>query len=373
MIGTFVGLGLTIIGSAWLYKSAKIGNNRAKNEYFNFIQANVLATTNSNLSSSLNSLNYRLKSFGQTFDKSIDKLYQSSGNIESVSNNQLLSLQQQKEVIDEIRRIGIAEISNASLEIFKHLKNSMEVFEKLSNKIQPMLGLVEQNNENLTKIDKVYSRLANFNGKLQKVLDNIYNTTVDAKELGSFLKAHYTSIQYLSEGTRELVNEQKKVLSGENETFKLFLNEKQQKYTEVLDRHLNDFSSQLQKIGDKSKELVTDQIKGLEDLTGSFDKLLVKNKEFLTDKVKEMQTEWEKSLKETLSETKIESLEINIKELKNEFSIQNKTLIQIAQSIKEQSNPVDEEIQQAIRVIGEYYKKKIMRKEKLRRLIFWRS
>lgn len=372
MVGSFFGLGFTIIGNAWIYKSAKTINDTTKDAFYTFIQTKILGTNNSSLTVSLNRLNQGLKQFTKSFTTNITDLNESTLLVGEVSRNQVSSLEHQKTIIDEIKEIGLTKISRTNLEILDRLQNSMHIFDRLNENLKPSFKLIQQNNDNLQKIDLVYSNIAGYNGRLQTIFENIYQSSIDINELGNFLKQHYSGIESLSEGTKELVNEQKNVLTGENETFKLFLVEKQEKYTKVLDGHLNDFSTQMRLMGDKMLETISSQEKGIQDLTGAFDKVLQKNKQFLSDKIVEMQTEWEKSLKDVLSESKINKLEINIEYLKNEFIIQNEALIKISNNLNSTTGLLDEETKESLKIMGDYFKKEMNKKSVWKRLIqYW--
>ncbi len=362
MIGSFSGLFLTIIGNSWVYKSAKLANDKNKDSFYTFIQTNVLGTNNSSLASSLNSLNYRLKVFGKSFDQSITNLSDSTRLIEEVSKNQVSTIEQQKNTITEIKELGLNQLTELNVKIFDHLQENMENIDSLNINLQPISDLIRQNNESIQRINQLYLNIANSNGRLETVFNNLYQTTTDTKELGTFLKQHYSGINSLSEGTKELVSEQKKVLSGENEMFKLFLDEKQKKYTGVLDNYLNEFSSQLSQIGDKSKEAVTEQVKGLNDLTEAFSMVLKKNNQFLSDKITEMQTEWEKTLKKISEENKINKIEEEVISIKTNFEEQNTILVKLVENISTKSNVLDDVSQKSLQIMAEYYEKRMTQK-----------
>src|SRR5690606_24553904 len=81
MIASFVGLLLTIILSGWLYKGAKTEAEGRKNDFFTWIQTNLLPVLSQNVSSSIYSLQANLVKFNDNFTINIQSFNHVMNNI----------------------------------------------------------------------------------------------------------------------------------------------------------------------------------------------------------------------------------------------------------------------------------------------------
>src|SRR5690606_32438712 len=92
MIASFFGLTFTVVNSGWKFKSAKRFNDVCKNDFYTFIQVELLPSINQGLAASLGILQMNLLKFNDEF----------SGNIKSLTaifDSSRSAIREQKELL----------------------------------------------------------------------------------------------------------------------------------------------------------------------------------------------------------------------------------------------------------------------------------
>ncbi|MBD1396369.1 hypothetical protein H9Q13_04270 [Pontibacter sp. JH31] len=173
MTGSFFGLLLTLLGNHHL-KNARSTRDRYQNDYYTFLQTNLLPKLNSDMAASLGNLKSVLDSFNKDF---LDKVLGFRPIVESLSEN----IRTQKEFIHKLDEIGFTQMANANLQVFDKLKESEQLFQ---NFIQYQVALnesVQKGGELTHNIEQVLSRLTG----LQEGFDQV----------PGYLQKHDESIQ----------------------------------------------------------------------------------------------------------------------------------------------------------------------------------
>jgi len=71
MIASLMGLAFTVVNSGWFYRGAKFKRESRKNEFYTFIQTELLPVLNQNINSTLYSLQNNLFRFNDDFSANI--------------------------------------------------------------------------------------------------------------------------------------------------------------------------------------------------------------------------------------------------------------------------------------------------------------
>jgi hypothetical protein len=189
MAGSFLGLLLTLLGNHHL-KNARSVRDRRQNDYYTFLQTNLLPKLNSDMAASLGNLKSVLDSFNKDF---LDKVLGFRPIVDSLSEN----IRIQKDFIQKLDEIGFTQMANANLQVFDKLKESEQLFQnfltyqvalnesvqkggELTHHIEQVLGRLtglqqgfDQVPGYLQKHDESIQRQLNFFGRHEQDLNNI--------------------------------------------------------------------------------------------------------------------------------------------------------------------------------------------------------
>ncbi|WP_299700273.1 hypothetical protein [uncultured Pontibacter sp.] len=173
MAGSFFGLLLTLLGNHQL-KNARSIRDRLQNEYYTFLQTNLLPKLNSDMAASLGNLKSVLDSFNKDF---LDKILGFRPIVDSLSEN----IRVQKEFIHKLDEIGFTQMANANLQVFDKLKESEQLFQNFLQYQVALNESVQKGGELTHNIGQVLSRLTG----LQEGFDQV----------PGYLQKHDESIQ----------------------------------------------------------------------------------------------------------------------------------------------------------------------------------
>lgn len=212
MVASFVGLLLTVILNGGIYKSALKENDIRRNEYFTFIQTELLPVLSKDMSSSLTTLQSNINLFNEKFNENISRF---SNVIKATSDNIGL----QRDFLEKLEVIGYDRMVNTNLV-------TLDKMELVVNKFEDFIDYQNSVNETLDTAKSVGIQLNALAGKFNAFEGN-------ANELSEYIRKAYADynvmVKYLSKNLGEVkVREDamRKFISDLDNTF--------QKGTEVL-------------------------------------------------------------------------------------------------------------------------------------------
>jgi hypothetical protein len=182
MVASFMGLLLMIINS-YRFKNAKSFVEDNKNDFYTFIQTELLPLLNQNINSTLYSLQNNLHKFNEEFKSNITGL-------SSVMGKNHDALVAQEKILTTLDKMDITEFAKANVIILKELKLSTERFAEFNHYLSLMNGFVNSTNGLTGKVNEMIERTDNFNilGK------HIITTFEENKKLVEFLQSHYNAL-----------------------------------------------------------------------------------------------------------------------------------------------------------------------------------
>ncbi len=155
MVASLCGLIFTIINTGIFYKKARRVVENDKNDFYTFIQTELLPTISQSVNSSIIELNHGLNTFIEKFDKNITQL-------EVVVNNNLFAIKSQNSLLDKINEIKPLKLTQANLDLFNRLDNNLAEFDKfneylagMNNTLQSTLKLNDRLDDLLNKTDSL--------------------------------------------------------------------------------------------------------------------------------------------------------------------------------------------------------------------------
>ena len=188
MTASAIGLILTIINSSFGFKDAAFDNERKKNQYYDFIQANLLPKLSKDVSDSLNSLKSNLDHFNNKFGENLINYKYS---FELLNQN----LVGQKEFLEAVQEVGLINLSNQIVKTFKDINAASNHFHEfqqyqgeLNKNVSASIGILKEYNQ-------VSSTFSEFNKKLDLVSGHIVESSDFYHEFKNFLESHFSEVE----------------------------------------------------------------------------------------------------------------------------------------------------------------------------------
>lgn len=166
MVGSACGLLFTTLGN-YSFKQAKLQRDRLKNEYYTFLQAELLPSLTSDMAGSLTSLKDNLHAFNQEFSQNLDSF---KGTISQITENVAL----QKEFLEKLHTIGYQQLAAANVEVFSRIEKSAPVFNQFVQSIHEANKLTEQAGQSF--------------GVIRQIMDDLRGFRENIHGLGNYLK-----------------------------------------------------------------------------------------------------------------------------------------------------------------------------------------
>lgn len=206
MIASFVGLMLTIINSGWIFKGSRSFSEARKNEFYTFIQIELLPLINQGLASTLESLQRNLLKFNDEFSTNLKGLT-------GIFDSSRSSIREQKELLDAIDRAKVSEMTRYNVKVLQQLDVSVEKFEKFNLYLGNVTQFVENSQIIVNRTNELLTRTENF----KTIADNLDNKLNQSQLLMEFLTNHFSKLDEHKEFTSNAVAD---VGHSISETFK---------------------------------------------------------------------------------------------------------------------------------------------------------
>lgn len=172
MLASFIGLALTVFNSIFRYRAASAKIDTDKDNYYDFIQRELMPTLSTSVASSLNALKSVLGNFVDSFGGNLDKYTQS---ISTLNEN----IKNEKEVLQEINKLNLTSTATKMAKTFDSLKDaadSLEVFksyeQSLSAAMNGTAATLQRMNDTVDEFKSVKSEFKDFSHALRVAVQN---------------------------------------------------------------------------------------------------------------------------------------------------------------------------------------------------------
>jgi hypothetical protein len=191
MIASFVGLFLTVLNSAWLFKLAKREAEELKNDFYTFIQVNLLPTINNGMASTFESLQRNLIRFNEEFGSNL-------GDLKDVFTSSKQNIREQANLIRTIENTKLSEIVRFNVTVLKQLDKSVNEFEKFNHYLTNVNEFVHNSQLIVGKTNELLDRTDNFN----VIAENLSSRLEQSERLLQFLNIYFTDLESLKDTTK---------------------------------------------------------------------------------------------------------------------------------------------------------------------------
>lgn len=223
MVVSLIGLSLTTYNNSIHLKQAIAIRDKNRNNYFNFLQSELLPQLDNSLYSALDQFKSNISDFNTKFTQNLDLFDVSfgdnikhlketvlgmSGQIETVNKN----TQVQLDFLNELRSIGYNRMAEANIKVFEKLKETGPMLISFIKEHQNFNSNLENVNGFADKIGNLLNRVTTFEDGINSLGREIHNSEMIGSEVINVVKKHLTSIQqkedlvadYASKSTREV-------------------------------------------------------------------------------------------------------------------------------------------------------------------------
>jgi hypothetical protein len=232
MIASFVGLLFTIIVTGWHFKGSRVFVEGRKNDFYNFVQVELLPLINQGLAATLDSLQRNLLRFNNEFAANLSGL---GGMFESSSR----AIREQKELIEALDRAKVSEMTKYNVSVLKQLNVSVSEFEKFNVFLENLSRVAGNTESILNRTNELLNRTDNF----KSIADNLEYKLNQSQVLLDFLSSHFANLEEHKNFTSATVAD---VGHSISETFKQ-LNEQIQISSETVKQFTVDETDLLKK------------------------------------------------------------------------------------------------------------------------------
>lgn len=196
MIASFMGLMLTIINSGWIFKGSRSFSEARKNEFYTFIQIELLPIINQGLASTLESLQRNLLQFNSEFSRNLKGLT-------GVFDSNRSAIREQKELLDALDKAKVSEMTKYNVAVLKQLDLSVGKFEKFNAFLSNTTQFVENSQLIVTKSNELLARTDNF----KTIADNLDSKLSQSQQLLIFLSQHFKNLEAHKQFTEKAVTD----------------------------------------------------------------------------------------------------------------------------------------------------------------------
>jgi biopolymer transport protein ExbB/TolQ len=184
MVASFFGLLLTVLNNSRNFKNAKATCDERKNNFYNFLQAELLPHLGSSLYDALDRLKVNINDFNKKFEANIN-LFDSkfSGNINTLRDSVaslsetigvvVANTETQKEFLLQLRKMGYNRMAEANIKVFNVLKEAGPIFIDFIEKQKQLNSTVENAAHSIEGIGSIFDRVKAFEESINRLGENI--------------------------------------------------------------------------------------------------------------------------------------------------------------------------------------------------------
>jgi hypothetical protein len=177
MIASFAGLLFTVSNSGWLFKGAKSHVEKEKNDFFTFLQTELLPVLTESVNAGIIGLNRTIERFGTTFNENVGKL-------DSLMNKNYDSLMAQQSAVEALQKLDISQIANFNIKVLSEIKQSVDALERLGYALKNVDSFVANSKALVERTNNV----VDLSEKIMEVLG-------ETKQLQMFLNSHFNALE----------------------------------------------------------------------------------------------------------------------------------------------------------------------------------
>jgi hypothetical protein len=205
MVASFFGLALTTYNNVVVLKSAIAIRNSNKNNYYNFLQTELLPNLDNNLYSALNLLKENIGDFNTRFTANLNLFDQNFGNnivllksAVSEMSGQIIGIndntKSQLEFLRELRKIDYNTLAKANIKMFDKMQDTAPILLEFIKEHRSLNENIHLSNGFVEKVGALMNRVSEFETNINGLGRDIQQSEMLGGEVIALIRKHLTSI-----------------------------------------------------------------------------------------------------------------------------------------------------------------------------------
>ncbi|MCD8081726.1 MAG: hypothetical protein LUF04_15415 [Bacteroides sp.] len=232
LTASLIGLLLTVGNSAWFYRKAHTQINAQKDQYYDFLQRELMPILSIGVAGSLASLKSVLGHFVDKFGHNLNNYADTAGLLNE-------NLDKQQAVLEEINKLSLVRTSTRIAQIFADLKESSEDLARFRNYQQDLNKTIQQTTAVTTDFKDILQSFKDFNENLVILSNHSQESKQLHQQFKEAIETHFPTRSDYREVWRKEIDE---------------LNKDAQRSSEELSKHLQATTEYIRHFVDNNKE-----------------------------------------------------------------------------------------------------------------------
>ncbi|GAB4015160.1 hypothetical protein GCM10028808_39750 [Spirosoma migulaei] len=188
MIASFIGLSLTVYTNGLVFRGAKNQVERRKNEFFTFLQTELLPILSESVNAGIVGLDRSLDRFGELFARNVASLQglmnRNTQELTSLMDKNYEALMAQQQSVKALERIDITRVAKLNVNVLTQLREGTDALERLVYGLQ--------------QVDSFAANARALVDRSQDVVglaEKISQTIEENRQLQHFLTGHFSQLE----------------------------------------------------------------------------------------------------------------------------------------------------------------------------------
>lgn len=254
LIASAIGLGMTIFSNYLFFKARRSVENQ-KHDFFTFIQTRLLPILSRNTSSSIHMLQTNLLKFNKDFASNME-------GFSSVVNEVRNTFDSQLEVVEQLKRIDVANIANYNVKVMKELKTSFASLQNFAEYLDNLNGFVGTTRELNLAVNQQLQKV----GDLKSVIERFDSNAGHISDNSNYLKSHFKNFDNREQAINDRIASFDKNTGDMIENLELSFNKRLEQFNEKDVEISSGFDKLFKDLRAKATEVFDDEsgnIKGI--------------------------------------------------------------------------------------------------------------
>ena len=270
MLASLAGLGFTIYGTGVLFKGAKQKVEEYKNDFYSFIQAQLLPKLSENTSSSIYSLQNNLLKFNDDFKGNMSSF-------ENILSEVHSSLDSQVQLVEELKRVDLSTMAKANVTVLKELKFSIGQLQNFGAFLDQMNSFVN----NTTRLNTSVVEQLHQIGDISKIISNLNENAENQKLLSSYLVTYFQQFDSREQTFSNSMTKFDSYIADILDKLKISLIQRAQEFNNVDVQLTDGFTVLFQDIKKSMNQLFDNQNENVKFISGQIKSLNSVNNELV--------------------------------------------------------------------------------------------
>lgn len=249
MIGSFTGLLLTLINSAFLFRDAKFSRDRCQDDYYTFIQVNLLPTLainlESNLANNLMAITDKIEKISVVLESFSGAFKQNNAAFQVTMETMVNALSSEVEYINSLKQLNFNEISKSLIEAYQGINEGLSAYRTFSEYQEKLNEVMASSTTTITKFEDVYDKVISTENNISGIFTNIRNQILGLDKYLKLLDSQQAGMDGMTDKTRDLMSKQEENLRNIYGDFAEFMRVIKEKFTDLANQMSSEATNQL--------------------------------------------------------------------------------------------------------------------------------